>query len=64
MSKTDQLDALMIEYARRFKEGFPSFQLLRGLTDDEAIETVQRCLDAGKTAYDLGLLTDGEDVEY
>ena len=60
----EKLDALMMEYAKRFGEGFPSFQLLRSRTTEEGIEIVQRCLDEGKTAYDLGLLEDDPDVKY
>lgn len=60
----EQLDDLLFQYNLKFKEGFPTYQLFRGRTDQECIEMVQRCLDKGKTAYQLGLLSDSEDIQY
>ena len=58
------LDKKLSEYAERFGDGFPMYQLGRGLSDDEIIKIINECLEAGKDAYDLGFVTDDEDVEY
>ena len=60
----EELDNLLLEYARTFGEGFPTFQLFRSRTTEECIELIKRCLDEKKTAYDLGLVTDDEDTLY
>ena len=54
----------MEQYAKAFGDGFPMYQLGRGRTDKEIIEIIDRCLDAGKDAYDLGLVSDDDDIEY
>ena len=55
---------LMDEYGEKFGEGFPSFQLLRGRTPEEGAALIRHCLDAGKNAYDLGLVTLDDNVFY
>ena len=60
----DELDKLTFEYNVRFDEGFPMFQLYRNRSDEECKEIVRRCLKEGKTAYELGLVTDEEGVYY
>lgn len=55
---------LLLQYAKTFGEGFPTFQLLRSRTTEEGIDLVQMCLDKGKDAYELGLVTLDEDTEY
>lgn len=60
----EELDRLMFEYNNRFNEGFPSFQLFRTRSDKECVEIIKRCLDEGKTAYEIGLVTDDQDLEY
>lgn len=52
------------KYRKAFGAGFPMYQLGRGRTDDEIKEIIDRCLAEGKDAYELGLVTDDEDVEY
>lgn len=54
----------MEQYAKAFGDGFPMYQLGRGRTDEEIIEIIDRCLKEGKDAYDLGLVSDDEDIEY
>ena len=60
----EELDRILMEYTRKFGDGFPTFQLFRGQPVDECIEMVKRCLDAGKDTYDLGLVTDEMDRSY
>lgn len=60
----EKLDKLLLQYAKTFGEGFPTFQLLRSRTTEEGIDLVQMCLDKGKDAYELGLVTLDEDTEY
>lgn len=42
------MDTLLDEYRTRFGEQFP-LMLCRGMTDDEICQTVQKCLDDGKS---------------
>lgn len=58
------VDEYLQKYAETFGEGFPMYQLGRTRSDAEIIEIIKGCLDAGKTAYDMGLVTDDLDVEY
>lgn len=59
-----EIDFYYAQYAERFGDGFPSYQLARGRTDDEVIDIIKRCLAEGKDAYALGLVTDDLDVLY
>lgn len=59
-----ELETLEWMYLDKFGEGFPMFQLGRTRTDEELAGIIQRCLDEGKTVYDLGLVTAAENVEY
>lgn len=59
-----KIDALMIEYAKKFGDGFPSFQIARTISEEETIAIIQECLDKGKDAYELGFVTDNEDILY
>lgn len=58
------LDEYLQKYVDTFNEGFPMYQLGRTRTDAEIIAIIKRCLDEDKTAYDLQLVTDNEDIEY
>lgn len=58
------IDEWLQKYVDKFDEGFPMYQLGRTRTDEEVIQIIQRCLDEGKTAYDLGLVSDSLDDEY
>jgi hypothetical protein len=60
----EELDNLLFEYTLKFGDGFPTFQLFRGLPTDECVKIVRRCLDENKTAYELGLVTASDDVQY
>lgn len=57
----DRLEAKLDEYAERFDDGFPMMPLAWGRTDDEVIELIDKCLDEGKDAYDMGMVND-EDI--
>ena len=60
----EKLDAKLGEYAERFDDGFPMYQLGRGRDESEIIELIDRCLNAGKDAYELGFVTDDDGEEY
>lgn len=59
-----KIDEYLQKYVDRFDEGFPMYQLGRSRTEEEIIEIIKECLDSGQNAYDLGLVTDDEDIEY
>ena len=58
------LDVKLDQYINMFGEGFPMYQLGRGRTEEEIIDIIDRCLKEKKDAYELGLVTDEEDVFY
>ena len=58
------LDKLLEEYIDKFGEGFPTFQVFRGITEEERIAVVQECIDKGKNAYELGLCSLDDDLYY
>lgn len=60
----NKLQQLLDEYLETFGDGFPTFQLFRTRTTEECIDLVQMCLEKGKDAYELGLVTLDEDTEY
>ena len=45
-------DALA-EYVERFNDGFPTMEIPNS-SDDEIIEMIQKCINAGKNAYEMG----------
>lgn len=57
------IEKKLIEYADRFEDGFPTFQL-RGKSDEKMIEMIDQCLDSGKDAYELGFVDDSDEVMY
>ena len=58
------MDELLNRYAEAFGDGFPMFQLGRGRSESEIMDIIKHCLDEGKDAYKLGLVTDDPDVVY
>lgn len=50
-------------YDEAFNDSFPTIPLLRGRTDAEAVEMIEKCLKENKDVYAMGYL-DLEDVEY
>lgn len=59
-----EVDEYLKEYAETFNEGFPMYQLGRNRTDDEVIELIKRCLSEHKSAYELGLVSEDDDIQY
>lgn len=60
-----KLQEKLKEYAKRFGEGFPMIPLGWTRTDEEIIELIDRCLEKGKNAYQLGMLKElGEGEAY
>lgn len=58
------LDKLLDEYAEKFGDGFPMIPLAWGKTDEEVCDTIRKCIEAGKDAYELGLVSDDDDMDY
>lgn len=58
------LDKLLDQYAKKFGDGFPMIPLAWGRSDEEVCEIIKKCIKAGKDAYELGLVSDGEDINY
>ncbi len=52
------------EYAKRFGDGFPMYQLGRSRSDDEIIEIINECLEKGKDCYALGYVKTEDGVLY
>lgn len=60
----DKLEEKMNQYEDAFGESFPTYPLMLTRTDDEIIAIIDRCLDAGKDVYEMGILKDDPDVKY
>lgn len=58
------IDEKMMEYAKRFDDGFPMIPLGWGRTEQEVIEIIDECLKKGKDVYELGYVKDDLDVIY
>ena len=58
------LEKKLSEYVDRFNEGFPMIPLGWGRSDDEIIELIDKCLQANKNAYEMGLVTEDIDIIY
>ena len=58
------IDDYLQKYVDTFGEGFPMYQLGRTRTDEEIIAIIEKCVNEQKTAYELGIVTDDEDIEY
>ena len=58
------IDEYLQKYADTFGEGFPMYQLGRTRSDEEIIAIIEKCLNENKTAYELNLVTDDEDIDY
>lgn len=60
----DKLDELLEKYAEIFGDGFPMFQIAATRTEAETMDIIKRCIEEGKDAYALGLVTDDFDIKY
>lgn len=58
------IDEKLKQYAERFDDGFPMFQLGMSRSDAEVIEIIDQCLTAGKDVYELGYLSTEPDDLY
>lgn len=52
------------EYAERFGDGFPTIPLAWGRSDEEVVELIDKCLAAGKNVYEMGLVSEDDDLKY
>ena len=57
------MDEWLKKYRDKFGDGFPTFQLL-GYSDEEIIEIIKDCINKNKNAYELGYVTDENDIAY
>ncbi len=57
------LDSAFKAYRKQFYDDFPTIPLMRGRTDREVIEMIERCISSKKDVYDLGYL-ELEDAQY
>lgn len=62
--KMNEVDKKMLEYAKKFDDGFPMMPLGWGRTDEQIIEIIDRCLKTGKDVYELGYIEDDPDLLY
>ena len=51
-------------YEKTFGESFPTYPLMLSKTDEEMIEIIDRCLDAEKDVYEMGILKDDSSLKY
>ena len=58
------IDEYLHKYVETFGEGFPMYQLGRTRTEGEIISIIETCLKEKKDAYELGLVTDDDGIEY
>lgn len=56
----DAVDELLRLYWERFGEEFPTIPLAWDSTDEEIEKMLDECLKKGKTAYQLGMVKEGE----
>jgi hypothetical protein len=58
------LQKYLEKYVETFGEGFPMYQLGRGRTDAEIVKIINDCIESGKDAYAMGLVSDDLDLQY
>lgn len=64
MTEYEELDQALDTYVLKFGDGFPTYQYMRGRTTRETIDAINRCIAEGKDAYEMGLVTDDDDILY
>lgn len=52
------------KYLEKFGEAFPMIPMAWGRTQEEISDIIKECLEKNKTVYDLGYITDKEEVIY
>lgn len=60
----EKLEEKLQEYAEKFDDGFPMIPLGWGKTDDKIIAIIDECVGKGKDVYELGYVSDDEDILY
>ena len=58
------LEKKLKEYLNAFGESFPMIPLAWGRNDSEIVEIIEKCLITGKSVYDMGLLSEDDDIIY
>ena len=57
---SEAIERLMEEYWEMFGETFPTIPLAWDSTDDEVEKMLRECIGKKKTAYQLGMVKEGE----
>lgn len=52
------------KYLEKFGEAFPMIPMAWGRTQKEISDIIKECLEKNKTVYDLGYVTNDEEVIY
>ena len=60
----DEFDKKIMEYNKRFEDGFPMMPLAWGRTEEQVIKIIDHCLKANKDVYELGYLDPEDDAVY
>ena len=53
---TDKLEKAQDLYEKKFNDMFPTFPFM-GKEPDELLEIINKCIEAGKDAYDMGYVS-------
>lgn len=59
----EELKMKMDEYESLFNDSFPTFCFMH-LSPEGMIEVIDRCLNAEKDVYEMGILQDDHEVNY
>lgn len=58
------MEMYLEEYFNEFGEAFPMIPLAWGRTEEEIVKIIKRCIKEQKDVYELGYVTESEDVMY
>lgn len=61
---SEKIQEALKKYSEMFGDHFPTFELLRGLNEDESLKLINECIEKKKDVYELGYLEDDMDVLY
>jgi NCAIR mutase (PurE)-related protein len=60
----EELNDKLLEYSKKFNDGFPMIPLASGRTNEEIIEIIDECIKKNKDVYELGYVKDDPDIYY
>lgn len=58
------MEMYLEEYFKEFGEAFPMIPIAWGRTEEEIVQIIKRCIKEQKDVYELGYVTESEDVMY